>query len=103
MKNVELLILHRAIQRYAQPMSLIHMPAGEDAGFFPERANQSGIAFEIHHADFAVAHQPQILSGYIHNHSKPFFVSGVAEHQKTGIPGEKLFSGHTVSIREIRG
>ena len=36
---------HRAIQRHTQPMSFIHMPAGEDTRFLPERPNQSGVAF----------------------------------------------------------
>ena len=70
-------------------MCLIHVPAGEDARFLPEGANQSGIAFEIHHTDFIIAGQTQILSGDVHDHSEPLPVPIVAEHQKTGILGKK--------------
>jgi hypothetical protein len=64
------------------------MPAGEDAGFLPEGANQSGIAFQIHHTDFLFARQSQILSGDIHDHGEPFLVPQVAKHLKVGIPGK---------------
>ena len=73
-------------------MCLIHVPAGEDARFLPEGANQSGIAFEIHHTDFIIAGQTQILSGDVHDHSEPLPVPIVAEHQKTGILGKKMLA-----------
>ena len=63
-------------------MGLIHVPAGEDARFLPEGANQSGIAFEIHDTDFIVAGKIQILSGDVHNDSKPLSVPIVPEHKK---------------------
>ena len=76
-QELDLLIIHRAIQRHTQPMSFVHVPAGEDARFLPERADQSGIAFEIHHTDFTLAGKFQILSGDIHDHGKPLSVEFV--------------------------
>ena len=46
-QELDLLILHACLQRHTDPMGLIHVPAWEDARFLPERADQSGIAFEI--------------------------------------------------------
>ena len=69
-------------------MGLVHMPAGEDAWLHAEGADQSGIAFQIHHTDFAFVGQTQILSGDIHDHGKPLPVPIVPEHQKTGILGK---------------
>ena len=91
-QKLNLLILHRAIQHHANPMSLVHVPAGEDSWFLPKGANQSGIAFEIHYADFALAGQTQIPSGDIHDNSKPLLVTIVPEHQKTGIFGEEILA-----------
>ena len=59
-QKLDLLILHRAIQCHTDPMCLIHVPTGEDARFLPEGANQSGIAFEIHHTDFIIAGHSQM-------------------------------------------
>ena len=91
-QKLDLLILHRAIQRHTQPMGLIHVPAGEDARFLTEGANQSGIAFEIHNTDFIIAGQSQILSGDIHNDGKPLPVPIVPEHQKAGILALSCYS-----------
>ena len=63
-------------------MGLIHMPAGEDTRFLPKGANQSGITFEIHDLCFALAGKFQILSGNVHDNSKPLLVTTVPEHQK---------------------
>ena len=84
-------------------MGLIHMPAGEDARFLPEGANQSGIALEINYADFTLTGQAQILSGDVHNDGKPLPVSIVSEHQKTGIFGKEMLALNTVGIRQIGG
>ena len=65
-------------------MGLIHVPAGEDARFLPEGANQSGIAFEIHHTDFSLAGQTQILSGDVHNDGEPLPVPIVRNTRKLG-------------------
>ena len=82
-------------------MGLIHMPAGEDSRRFPEGANQSGIAFEIHHTDFTLAGQAQILSGDVHDHGKPFLVPAVPEHQKAGILGKEMLALNAVGVRQI--
>ena len=73
-------------------MGLIHVPTGEDARIFPEGADQSSIAFEIHHTDFTLAGQSQILSGDIHDDGKPLPVPIVPEHQKAGILGEEMLA-----------
>ena len=73
-------------------MGLIHVPTGEDARFLPEGANQSGIAFEIHHTDFIIAGHSQILSGDVHDHGKPLLIPVVAKYQKAGIFGEEMFA-----------
>ena len=91
-QKLDLLIFHRAIQRHTQPMGLIHVPAGKDARFLPEGANQSGIAFEIHNTDFTFAGQTQILSGDVHDHCKPLLIPVVAKYQKAGIFGEEIFA-----------
>ena len=80
-------------------MGLVHMPAGEHARFLPERATQSGIAFEIHHTDFTLAGKFQIPSGDIHDHGKPLPVPIVAEHQKAGILGEEMLALCAVDFR----
>ena len=59
----DFLIIHRTIQCHDQPMGLIHVPTGEDARLHSERANQSGIAFQIHDTDFSLAGQTQIFLG----------------------------------------
>ena len=100
-KKPDLLIFHRPIQCHTQPMCLIHVPAGEDARFLPERADQSGIALEIHHTDFTIAGKFQILSGDVHNHSKPLPVPIVPEHQKTGILGKEMLADRAVIVRQI--
>ena len=82
-------------------MGLIHMPAGEDARFLPERADQSGIAFEIHYTDFTLTGQAQILSGDIHDDGEPLPVPIVPEHQKTGILGKEMLALRAVSVRQI--
>ena len=82
-------------------MCLIHVPAGEDARFLPERADQSGIAFEIHHTDFTIAGKFQILSGDVHNDGKPLPVPIVPEHQKTGILGKEMLADRAVIVRQI--
>ena len=102
-QKLDLLILHPAIQRHTDPMSLIHMPSGEDARFLPEGANQPGITFEIHYTDFTLTGQAQILPGDVHNDSKPLPVPIVPEHQKTGIFGKEMLALNTVGIRQIGG
>ena len=97
-QELDPLILHGPIQYHTQPMGLIHMPAGEDSRRFPEGANQSGIALQIHDTDFALAGQTQILSGNIHDHGEPFPVPTVPEHQKTGVLSKKMLSYSTVGI-----
>ena len=82
-------------------MGLIHVPAGEDARFLPEGANQSGIALEIHYADFTLTGQAQILSGDVHNDGKPLPVPIVPEHQKTGILGKEMLADRAVIVRQI--
>ena len=82
-------------------MGFIHVPAGEDARFFPEGANQSGIAFEIHHTDFTLTGQAQILPGDVHNDSEPFLVPIVPEHKKTGILGEEMLAICAVDFRYV--
>ena len=82
-------------------MGLIHVPTGEDARLHSERANQSGIAFQIHDTDFSLAGQTQILSGNIHDHGEPFPVSTVPEHQKTGVLSKKMLSYSTVGIYQV--
>jgi len=82
-------------------MGLIHVPAWKDTRFLTERADQSGIAFEIHHTDFALAGQAQILSGDIHNDGKPLPVPIVAEHQKAGILGKEMLALNAVGVRQI--
>ena len=99
----DFLILHSPIQRNTQPMGLIHVPAGVYARFLPEGANQSRVTLEIHHLYFAFAGKFQILSGDIHNHSKPLFVPTVAKHQEAWIPGKKILTGGAVSIRQVGG
>ena len=84
-------------------MCLIHVPAGEDARFFPKRANQSGVAFEVHHTDFSLARQTQILSRSVHDHSEPLSISSVPEHQKAGILGKKTLALNAVGVRQIGG
>ena len=100
-QKLDLLILYRAIQRHTEPMSLIHMPAGEDARFFPEGADQPGIAFEIHYTSFIISGQTQILSGDVHDHGKPFLVPAVPEHQKVGIFGKEMLALNAVGVRQI--
>ena len=82
-------------------MGLIHMPAGEDTRLFPEGADQSGVAFEIHHLCLALAGQAQILSGDVHNDGKPLPVPVVPEHQKTGILGKEMLALNAVGVRQI--
>ena len=82
-------------------MILVHMPAGEDARFLPEGANQSGITFEIHYTDFSLTGEFQILSGNVHNDGKPLPVPIVAEHQKTGIFGKEMLALNAVGARQI--
>ena len=84
-------------------MGLVHMPAWEGAGFLPEGADQSGIAFEIHHTDFTIAGKFQILSGDVHNDGKPLPVPIVPEHQKTGILGKEMLALNAVGVRQIGG
>ena len=84
-------------------MGLIHVPAGEDSRFVPERANQSGITLEIHHTDFILVGQTQILSGDIHDHGEPLLLTVMTEHLKVGIPGKKMLSGGAVGVRQIGG
>lgn len=102
-QKLDFLIFYRTIQRHTQPMGLIHMPAGEDTRFLPERANQSGITLEIHHTDFTFACKPQILFGDVHNDGKPLPVPHMPEHQKIRIPGEKILTGGAVVLRKITG
>ena len=97
--ELNLLVLYRTIQRHANPMGLIHVPAGEDARFLPEGADQSGITFQIHHTDFAVPGQTQIFSRDVHNDGKLFAAPLVPEDQEVGIFGEEILSGSTVGIR----
>ena len=82
-------------------MGLIHGPAGEDTRFFPEGTDQSGIAFEVHYTDFALAGQAQILSGDVHNDGKPLLVPVVPKHLKAGISGKEILAGGTVRIRQV--
>lgn len=82
-------------------MSLVHVPAGEDARLFPEGGNQSGITFQVHHTDFTPAGQTQILSGDIHDHGKPLPVPIVPEHQKTGIFRKEMLALNAVGARQI--
>ena len=98
-----LLILHRTIQRCTQPMVFVHVPAGEDARFLPEGADQSGITLEIHHTDFTIAGQTQILSGDVHDHGEPLPVPVVPEDQKAGILGKEMLALNAVSVRQIGG
>jgi len=84
-------------------MSLVHVPAGEDARFLPEGANQSGIAFQIHHTDFTLAGKFQILSGDIHDDGEPLPVPIVPEHQKIGILGKEMLALNAVGARQIGG
>jgi len=102
-QELDLLVLHSPIQCHTEPMGLIHMPAGEDARFFPESANQSGIAFEIHYTNFIISGQTQILSGDAHDHGKPLPVPIVPEHQKTGILGKEMLTLNAVGARQIGG
>ena len=100
-QELDLLIFHRTIQRHTQPMGFIHMPAGENARFLPEGANQSGITLEVHNTDFTLAGQAQILSGDIHDHGEPFPVPVVPEHQKAGIFGKEMLALNAVGVRQI--
>ena len=100
-QELDYLIIHHTIQCHTQPMGLIHVPTREDARFLPEGANQSGIAFEIHHTDFTVAGKFQILSGDVHNDGKPLPVPIVPEHQKTGILGKEMLADRAVIVRQI--
>ena len=84
-------------------MGLVHMPAGEDTRFLPEGTDQSGIAFQIHHTDFTLAGQAQILSGDVHNDGEPLPVPIVPEHQKAGIFGKEMLALNAVGIRQIGG
>ena len=84
-------------------MGLVHMPAGEEARFLPEGANQSGIAFEIQYTDFSLTGKFQILSGDVHNDGKPQPVPSVPEHQKAGIFDEEKLALNTVGIRQMGG
>lgn len=79
-------------------MGLIHVPAGEDTRFLPERANQSVVAFEVHHTDFSLGGQTQILSGNVLDYSKPLLVPVVTQYMKAGMPGEKIHVGVDVSL-----
>ena len=100
-QKLDLLVIDSSIQYDTQPVGLVHVPAGENAGFLPKRADQSGIALEIYHADFTLAGKSQILSGDIHNDGKPLSVPIVPEYQKTGIPGKKCLACGAVSIGQI--
>ena len=97
-QELNFLILHRSIQSHTQPMGLIHVPAGEDARLLPEGADQSGVAFEIHHLCFAIARQTQILSGDVHEDGEPFLIPSMPEHLEVGIPDEKILSGSAVGF-----
>ena len=79
-------------------MGLVHMPAGEDTRLHAEGADQSGVALEVYHTDFALTGQPQILSGNVHEDGKPLLISRMPEHQKVWIPGKKILSGDTVGV-----
>ena len=98
-QKLDLLILYSSIQRYAQPMGFIHMPAGEDTRFLPEGTDQSGVTFEIGHTDLTLASQAQILSGDVHDHGEPLSVPIVTEDQKAGIFGEEVLALRAVSVR----
>lgn len=100
-QKLNLLIFHRTIQRNTQPMGLIHVPAREDSQFLPEGANQSGITFKIHHTDFTLVGQAQILSGDVHDYSKPLPVLIVPEHQKAWILGEEMLALCTIDFRYV--
>ena len=100
-QELDLLILHRAVKCYGEPMGFDHMPTGEVVGFFPEGANQSGIAFEIHHADIAIIGKAQILSGDIQNDGEPLPVPIVPEHQKAWILGKEMLADRAVIVRQI--
>ena len=102
-QELDLLIIHRAIQRHTQPMSFVYVPAGEDTRFLPKGADQSGIAFEIHYTDFTHTGQSQILSGDVHNDGKPLSVPIVPEHQKAGILGKEILALNAVGARQIGG
>ena len=82
-------------------MGLIHVPTGVDTRFLTERANQSGIAFEIHHLCLALAGQSQILSGDIHDDGEPLPVPIVPEHQKAGILLKEMLALNAVGVRQI--
>ena len=69
-QKTNLPILNSPIQRHTEPMGLIHMPTGEDARFLPKGANQSGVAFEMHHTDFTLSGKFQILSGDVHDYGE---------------------------------
>ena len=82
-------------------MGLIHIPAGVDARLHTEGTNQSGIAFEVHHADFTIASQTQILSGNVHDYGEPLPFPLVPEHQKTGIFGKEMLALYAVDFRYV--
>ena len=102
-QKLDFFIVHSSIQYHTQPMILIHVPAGEDARFLPEGANQSGIALEIHYTYFTIASQSQILSGDVHNDGKLLPVPVVPEHLEAGILRKEMLALRAVCVRQIGG
>ena len=66
-----------------------------------EGADQSGVAFEIHHTDFSLALKSQILSGDIHKDGEPLQIPLVPKHLKVAISDKKILAGGVVSFRQI--
>ena len=82
-------------------MGLVHVPCGKDTRLSPERADQNRVTLEIDHADLTVSRQPQILSGNVHDHGKPFSVAQVPEHPKAGILGKELLAGGAEGFADV--
>ena len=82
-------------------MCLVHVPCGKDTRLSPERADQNRVTLEIDHADLTVSRQPQILSGAVHDNSKPFSVAQVPEHPKAGILGKELLAGGAEGFTDV--
>ena len=80
-------------------MGLIHMPAGVDARFYMERADQSGIAFQIHNTDFIFSLKSQILFGDVHKDGEPLLIPLMPKYLKVRIPDKEIFACTAIGFR----
>ena len=67
----------------------------------PEEANQTGIAFDIHHRKDSIAGKTQFLPGNVHDNGKPFPIVAMSEHGVCRRLRPGVFPLGTVNLRDI--